>query len=143
MIPSFSLPGTSLGTAEVEDYIKKREDNKSRREAGKKLLEAGISFKHLKHIEKLFRRSVQHMKGLLPQSGHEYLHGIDWCNSLLQQEEPEYFIYKLNTFCLNHGVNAVFCNCVNILIFKKNKPGSIFSNNMGSSIKFEAEIDSS
>lgn len=132
-----------MGTAEVEDYIKKRENKKSRKESGKKLLDAGVSFKHLKHIEKMFLRSAQNMKTLLPQLGNEYLHGIDWCNYQLCQEKQKQFIYKLNTICLNKGINAVFCNRVNILIFKKNKPGCIFSNNMGSSIMFEAEIDSS
>jgi hypothetical protein len=91
----------------------------------------------------MFLRSVQRMKDLLPQSGHEYLHGIDWCNYLLHQENHKHFIYKLNTFCLSNKINAVFCNRYNILQFKKIKPGIISSNNMGSSIRFVAEIDSS
>ena len=143
IIPSFSLAGTSLGTAEVEDYIKNRQKNKSRREAGKALLKAGVSFKHLKHIEKMFHRSIKRMKDLLPQIGQNHLHGIDWCKYVLKPEDLKVFIYKLNAICLGNRINAVFCNRYNILQFRIIKPGHIFSNNMNSSIIPEAEIDSS
>lgn len=131
IIPSFSLPGTSLGTAEVQDFIKNRANGQSRLKAGKQLLDAGTSFKHLKHIEKMFHRTVERMKaifaGVVQKSGN----GLTWCRELLETRDTNDIIYTLNTFCLERGVNAVFCNRVNILLFLQNKPGTISSNNLG------------
>jgi len=38
IIPSFSLPGTSLGTKEVEIFYEKRASGSTRNEAGEELL---------------------------------------------------------------------------------------------------------
>ncbi|HYW96499.1 MAG TPA: hypothetical protein VE870_12975 [Bacteroidales bacterium] len=131
IIPSFSVPGTSQGTAEVEDFTENRAKGQSRAEAGKKLLEAGISFKHLKHIEKMFQRSTERMKAIFAGMVQILSSGLNWCQQLLNARNADDIIYQLNTYCLDRGVNAVFCNRANILIFQKTKPGSIDSNDLG------------
>jgi len=125
------LPGTSLGTAEVEDFIKNRDKGQSRSEAGKQLLDAGTSDKHLKHIEKMFHRAAERMKAIFAGTVQKLGNGLTWCQELLYTRETNGIIHKLNTFCLERSVNAVFCNRVNILLFRLNKPGAISSNDLG------------
>jgi hypothetical protein len=55
VIPSFSLPGTSLGTVAVEVFIADRGAGCSRRVAGSLLIERGVSEGYLRRIEKLIR----------------------------------------------------------------------------------------
>ena len=116
----------------MEDFLIKRELAKSRREAGELLIKAGVSFKHLKNIEKRFHGLLQNMKSLLPGNAEDYLKGIDYCLHLLKREQADNFIYHLNQFCLDRNVNAVFYNRFNILYFRKIKAGSVNSINMGS-----------
>lgn len=130
MIPSFSLPGTSLGTKEVEQYIISREKGHSRKKAGAVLLDKGVSFKHLGHIEKLIRNSHLRVEALVPQPPKT------------KSFSPG-FILTANLLCLENKVNAVFCNRVNILIFHKTKPGQIFSNDIGTPGPATHRLDSS
>lgn len=130
LIPSFSLPGTSLGTKEVEQYTLNRNAGLCRREAGVTLLEKGISFKHLAYIEKLMKVCLLRLKALIPQGLHT--------NKLLPG-----FIFHFNHLCLQNRINAVFCNRVNILIFFKRKPGRICSNDMGTTGPPRSVLDSS
>lgn len=143
VIPSFSLPGTSLGTAGVEDFIQKRKLNQSRREAGEQLLEKGISFKHLKNIEKMFNRSQVRMKTIFPDIADDHLKGVDWCLHLLKREQTDNLFYFLNYFCLNRNVNGVFCNRYNILLFNTAKVGTLNSINLGTTGMSSHVIDSS
>lgn len=143
IIPSFSLPGTSLGTALVEDFLIKRELKKSRREAGELLIKAGVSFRHLKNIEKRFHNALLNMKSLLPDNTGDYLNGIDYCLHLLKKEQPDNFISCLNQFCLDRNINAVYCNRFNILYFRKIKAGTVNSINMGSNNIPSHTLDSS
>ncbi|MBA7699556.1 hypothetical protein ES703_108254 [subsurface metagenome] len=143
IIPSFSLPGTSLGTFEVEDFIKNREDGRSRVIAGKKLVDEGISIKHLKYIEKMIHRSRLRMNAFFPEAKEAFSKNHDWYRALLNTQNISNLFYQLNTFCLHRNTNAVFCNRFNILIFQKSKPGTIFSNNMGSITDSGIYIDSS
>lgn len=130
LLPSFSLPGTSLGTHEVEEYIISREKGATRREAGNELLSKGVSFKHLSYIEKVIKVCLLRFEALIP--GHlntkEFLMG---------------FILAFNLLCLENRINAIFCNRVNILIFHKRKAGRIYSNDLGSSRPAPPILDSS
>lgn len=130
LIPSFSLPGTSLGTKEVEQYIIDRNNGHSRREAGAALTENGVSFKHLSYIERLMRVCLLRFEVLLPQRVNT--------RYLLPG-----FIKYFNFLCLKNRINAVFCNRVNILRFWKRRPGRIYSNDMGSSGLPPDALDSS
>ena len=143
VIPSFSLPGTTLGSKEVEDFLIKRKHKKSRREAGELLINAGVSFRHLKNIEKRFHGSLLNMKSLLPDSTGDYLNGIDYCLHLLKKEQTDNFISRLNQFCLDRNINAVFCNRFNILHFRTIKAGTVDSINMGSTGPPSHMLDSS
>lgn len=128
IIPSFSLPGTSLGTAETEEFSKNRASGQTWSKAGKRLLDAGISFRHLKYIEKMLHRAMKRMTAFFEDTMPSY---------------ADDFIYSLNTFCLERGVNAVFCNRVNILQFQKTRAGSIVSNNLSPAPGPGMGIDSS
>lgn len=143
VIPSFSLPGTSLGTVEVENYIANLAIGKPRAEAGKQLLDNGISYKHLQQIEKMFHGSVERTKAIFVTTAPQEGSGLAWCRKLLTIQESTNIIYELNTFCLQHRVNAVFCNRFNILLFRELKAGSIASNNLGFVTSPAPGVDSS
>jgi len=141
IIPSFSLPGTSSGTEEAEEYLIKRAEGIGRDTAGKILLQDKLSEKYPLQLDKMFQRSVDRAKALFPNAGDPVLAGMQWVRSVVS--EPERPMYSLNRFCLEHGVNAVCFSRASILIFRVRRAGSIFSHNLGTSQYEIPGIDSS
>ena len=141
VIPSFSLPGTSIGTKEGEEYLIKRAEGIGRGAAGKVLLQDELSEKYPLQLDKMFQRSIDRAKALFPNAGDPVLAGMQWVRSVVY--EPERPLYSLNCFCLEHGVNAVCFSRASILIFRVQKAGSIFSHNLGTSQYEVPGIDSS
>jgi hypothetical protein len=129
VIPSFSLPGTSIGAKEAEEYLIKRAEGVGRGVAGKVLLQVGLSEKYPLQIDKMFQTSVNQAKALFPQEGDPTLNGMQWVRSVIS--EPERPLYSLNCFCLEHGVNAVCCTRSFIQTFRVWKAGRIISQNVG------------
>jgi hypothetical protein len=141
LMPSFSLPGTSQGTKETEEYLIKREQGISREKAGITLMEKGFRKTYLKEFEKMLQTSILRAKALLPNHGIHEIRGIGWirsaCNSGL------FPLTSLNELCLKNGFNAVCCTRFNIHRFKQFKPGKGFShNNDAMNRKFD-RLDSS
>ena len=143
IIPSFSLPGTSLGTMEVEIFYEKRASGSSRNEAGEELLKKGVSQKHLKHIEKRITRGVRQMKALFPDRADKTMPFYAWIMRFLSIANLKNFIREMNRTCLSHGFNAVFCSRINIILFGKNKTEEGSSNDMDSPARPTIGIDSS
>jgi hypothetical protein len=79
----------------------------------------------------MFHRAAERMKAIFAGTVQKLGSGLTWCQELLYTRETNGIIHKLNTFCLERSVNAVFCNRVNILLFQLNKPGTISSNDLG------------
>jgi len=129
IIPSFSLPGTSGGTKEVERYLMSRHEGVGRGTAGRLFQEMGVSERYGLQLDRMFARSVNQAKALFPQAGEPYLMGMEWVRSVV--EDPSRPLYSLNCFCLTQGVNAVcFCRA-SILRFRISKAGVRFSHNLG------------
>lgn len=76
IIPSFSLPGTTVGTEEVEEYLELREQGVGRRCAGKMLLERGMSETYCYFLDKTFQRAVAQAKSLFEDAGDSRAAGI-------------------------------------------------------------------
>lgn len=129
IIPSFSLPGTSVGTKEVETYLMSRHEGTGRGTAGEFFQELGVSERYGLQLERMFARSVNQAKALFTQTGEPYLQGMEWVRSVV--EDPLRPLHSLNCFCLKQGVNAVcFCRA-SILRFRVSKTGVRFSHNLG------------
>ncbi len=140
VIPSFSLPDTSIGVEEAEEYLHRRAEGMGRGRAGKNLQGLGMSEKYPLQLEKMILVSVDRAKALLPFSGDPRLNGMKWVRSVV--EEPARPLYSLNCFCLEHGVNAVCCTRASILLFRARRAGGTFSHNLGTSQRGDQRIHS-
>ena len=141
VIPSFSLPGTSIGTKEPEKYLLNRAKGVGRGTAGKTLIQVGLSEKYQIRIDKMFQTRVDQAKAHFPHEGDPTLNGMEWVTSVVS--DPERPLYSLNCFCLEHGVNAVCCTRFSIQTFRVRKVGIKFSHNFGRSQNEVQGIDSS
>jgi hypothetical protein len=108
IIPCFSLPGSSVGSAEAEGYLIMREQGVGRGRAGVELLRRGMSEGYPKHLERMFATAITRTKALLVGRGEDRLRGLAWVHSVVGHAEHP--LVELNRFCLAHGVNGV-CFC--------------------------------
>jgi hypothetical protein len=108
LIPSFSIPGLSIGSGEAERYLTSRESGVGRGRAAAELLARGMSERYMKHLEKMFATAIARAKALLAGFGDQRLRGLPWIRSVLGDVESP--LVGLNRFCLTHGSNAV-CFC--------------------------------
>ncbi|RPH47668.1 MAG: hypothetical protein EHM85_19255 [Desulfobacteraceae bacterium] len=142
MIPSFSLPGTSLGSQEVEQLYIGMNNNQTYAEAGKGLLEKGISEDHLGYIaKKMIPRMINHMQTMFPGprqnqglpeavNARIVYNGLEYIEHFLKPDNCKQFITKINLYCLAHQVNAIFCSRYNIIDLTKRKLGVYSSNEL-------------
>jgi hypothetical protein len=115
MIPSFSLPGSSVGSAEAEGYLMGRERGVGRGRAAVELLRRGMSEGYPKHLERMFATAITRAKALLVGQGQSRLQGLAWVHSVVGHAQHP--LVELNRYCLAHGVNGVcFCRA-SILLF--------------------------
>lgn len=145
LIPSFSLPGTSIGTREAERYIRDRATGLSQATSGKCFRDKGLSGKYAAYFEKKFKRCIVRMKAVLPGLGDAARHGLDYLKSLMvaptAMGETD-LISTANGICLANSVNAVLCNRVSILLFSKRTAGIMIPLNLGAQMNPGAAIDS-
>ena len=127
IIPSFSLPNTSIGTEQAEKYLINKSQKQSRRDSGIELINNGFDFQYIKNLEKLLEKCIFRAKALFPESGEQILSGLEWIYSVIGKTNRP--IYEMNMYCLKNGYNAVFCSRYSILIFKNRKPGNCISHN--------------
>ncbi len=122
IIPAFSLPGTTIGTKEVEDFLYLREGGISRKKAVSFFVENGFPPDYPRQLEKMLARSVRNAKALFPGDGDHSKQGLAFIRSVVGESENP--IARFNLFCLENGVNCIFCSRASILRFKKNYPGN-------------------
>ena len=119
VLPSCSLPGCSVGTAEVERYLLAREQGSSRPKALEELRRRGMHEGYGKQLDRRLSVAVNRAKALWPQTADEQLGGLAWIRAMcvpLCESRP---LLSLNRFCLEHRVNAVcFCRS-SILLFAR------------------------
>ena len=127
IIPSFSLPGTTIGTEEVEGYLELREQGVGRSRAGEKLLELGMSETYCYYLDKTFKKAVARAKSLFKDAGDPRTAGICWIQEVTGNKGHP--ILSLNQFCIDNGVNAVCFSRTTIIIFRKKRAKNRFSHN--------------
>jgi hypothetical protein len=130
MIPSFSVPGLSIGSMEVERFLSAREAGAGRRTAAAELLACGMSERYPKRLERMFTTAITRAKALLPASGKERLQGLAWVRSVVG--DVQHPLVELNRFGLVHGVNGIcFCR-PSVLLFRSPSRGRKTSHKSGS-----------
>ena len=114
MLPSFSLPGTSIGTEEAEAYLGGREAGQSRRIAGSELLRGGLSPDYPKALEKMLAVAVNRGKSLFAR-GEQVAGGLRWIESVCGPTDRRP-LFAINRYCIEHGVNALCFSRASILL---------------------------
>ena len=117
VIPSWSLPDTSVGTAEVERYLKARERGDSRAMALAELRARGMHAGYGKQLERRLGVIVSRGKALWPQAAARQLGGLAWVRATCAPRSADTPLLSLNHFSLEHGVNAICCSRSSILLF--------------------------
>jgi len=130
MIPSFSLPGSSVGTEETEGYLMARERGVGRGRAAVELLRRGMGEGYSKHLERMFATAITRAKAVFADYGDGRLQGLAWVRSVVGHAEHP--LVELNRFCLVHGANGVcFCRA-SILVFSRTPAKRLTSHEGGS-----------
>jgi hypothetical protein len=138
VIPSFSLPGTSHGVQEVEEYLIKKHEGKSRHVANNN---SRISKAHTFNIDKSFNKAVNQAKSIFTSVVNQQLSGLAWIFSVIGQTQRP--LLAFNYFCLQNHVNCIFFSRSNSLIFKPSKAKTIISLNNRASQTGNIGVDSS
>ena len=117
VIPSWSLPNTSVGTAEVERYLIAREGGDSRPVAMAELLGRGMHAGYGKQLERRLGVIVSRGKALWPRVADLQLGGLEWVRAACAPRSGATPLLSLNHFSLEHRVNAICCSRSTILVF--------------------------
>jgi hypothetical protein len=140
IIPSFSLPGTSIGTQQAESYLKARAAGESRSKAARCLLERGLSQDYPRLLERMLEVAVSRGKALSPLEGDPQLWGLAWMQSLYGESGRP--LYRMNLFCLAHGVNCLCFSRCSILLFCRKAVQCRVSHNPGTAAAAPAHVES-
>jgi len=140
VIPSFSVPGTSLDLEDVETFIHHRRDGMSRRAAGEIFGTRGLGAEYVRSLERRLIRGIHQAKALFPELGDHRLHTWNWL--LHATDGSRHPVYRLNTLSIAAGRGAVFCALTPVTIYRNRKPGSGFSHEKASARLLAAPIDS-
>lgn len=141
IIPSFSLPGTSIGTEEAQIYIQLREQGLGRGKASKVFNGAKeMSTNHPAVLDKAFRVAVDRAKAIFVGQADERLTGRAWIASLTGETGQP--MVRLNQYCLEHRVNGVCLSRYPIHLFRDHSSRIRVSHNNGSARMFKLVIDS-
>lgn len=107
VIPSFSLPGSSLGTVAVEEFIAKRYAGHSRRAAGRVLIERGVPEGYLRRIEKLIHTAIHRAKALFSTLVTHIGEPYRWLQEVTAGDPHP--VGVLNRRSISLGYGAIFC----------------------------------
>lgn len=140
LMPSFSFPGTSIGTREAEAYLVGCWRGESRTRAGKLFVGRGMGPRYLKQLERMLERGLSRAKAIFPRAADERLGGHAWIEAVCGPTNRP--LLSLNDYALQHGVNAILCCRSSILLFSRaRRPGSA-SRNQGSAGTAPPSVDS-
>jgi hypothetical protein len=139
-MPSFSLPNTSIGTEEAEEYLKARASGASRGQAGRCLREHGLSEDYPRRLERRLEVAVNRGKALWPHAETQGLGGLRWIESLCGARDRP--LLGMNIFALGHHVNTLcFCRS-SILLFSRSGVRGSVSHKEGTAKAARAAVDS-
>lgn len=125
VIPSWSLPDTSVGTAEVDRYLIARERGDSRPVAMAELRDRGMHAGYGKQLERRLGVIVSRGKALWPQAADLQLGGLAWIRAACAPRSAATPLLSLNRFSLEHRVNAICCSRSSILLFGRRPGGAL------------------
>jgi hypothetical protein len=123
LIPEFSLPGTSIGTAEANEYMKLRHEGVSQKEASKVFISLGMSSKYGITLEKKMRSAEVKSKAIFPDE-KEILHNPMILYQSQEDHDPP-VILTVNYLFLARGFNPLFFSRNNILRIREIRMGKI------------------
>lgn len=126
IIPSFSVPGCSIGTKELELFLKARSEGKIIGEAGQCFIDRGMSADYPesihKRLNKYFPRIQLIFSDFIP-SCHTYIEAIRIIT------KGTYSIFMISELCKKRLFNPVLFSRTNILVFPKFKVATPISYN--------------
>jgi len=130
LMPTFSLPGTSGGTKEVEEYLIKREAGDGRKAASEVFTDLGVGERYPKQLDRMLETAVSRAKALFPDAADDRLSGLEWIRAMTgEQDRP---LWSLNRYALNHRYNCIcFCRA-SIITFSSATARRASSHNRGS-----------
>ena len=117
VIPSWSLPNTSVGTAEVERYLMARERGVSRPMALAELRARGMHAGYGRQLERRLGVIVSRGKALWPRAANLHLGGLAWIRAACAPRSAATPLLSLNDYSLERRVNALRCSRSTILLF--------------------------
>ena len=141
LIPVFSLPGTSIGTEEAEEYLLARQKGTGRGTAAKGLQEQGLSDRYAKQLDLMFAAAVNRAKALFPQVDATVQDPMSWVTAAVGATDTP--LLSLNRHCLAKHFNCLcFCRS-SIIIFKPKNAATDASLNYDATGPPAGRIDSS
>lgn len=140
LIPSFSVPGTSVGMKEVESFIFRRAAGASRMEAGRHLSLQGLGEDYLRSIERRLLTGIHKAKALFPDRGDHTLSAWQWLIDVA--EGSAHPVYRLNTLSTVAGWGAIFCALAAEAGRRSSKAGPGISHNIASARMSGQSVDS-
>lgn len=130
LLPSFSLPGTSIGTEEAEAYLVAREEGVGRGRALRELEALGVGGEYGKRLERMLVVAVSRAKALWAAEPANEFNGLAWIAALTGSVERP--LWSLNRLSLERGYNCLcFCRA-SILRFHSRSASTRGSHNRGS-----------
>lgn len=130
LLPSFSLPGTSIGTEEAEAYLDARDRGVGRGRAQRQLEALGVGGEYGKRLERMFAVALRRAKALWAEEPANELNGLAWIAALTGSVDRP--LWSLNRLSLERGCNCLcFCRA-SILRFTFTSASTRGSHNRGS-----------
>jgi len=140
VMPAFSLPGTSIGAEEAEEYLLARAEGTGRLTASGTLEQFGVSDRYPKQLDMMFFKAVAQAKAFFTESSSPQSAPMEWVQSLVGRKTRP--LWSLNRYCLAHGYNCVcFCRA-SIIKFSPTTAGSLSSHNRGSPKRLTGRVGS-
>ena len=141
LIPEFSLPGTSIGTSEANEYMALRAKGLSQKKASEVFVFRGMSQKYGIVFEKKVMSAVQKALALFPDKKNSLHNPLLLYQSHVESEKN--IILKINNAFLERGYNPLFFSRSNILRIREIKTGIRLPLNKGAIWSGKLKIDSS
>jgi hypothetical protein len=129
LIPEFSLPGTSIGTAEANEYMYCRRSGVSQKTASEIFTTKGMSKKYGIRFEKRMMAARQKAMALFPDEKNILHNPLLLFNS--SDESKLTAILFVNYLFQKKGYNPLFFSRRNILRVRENKLGKGLPLNRG------------
>ena len=121
LIPEFSLPGTSIGTAEADRYLRLRQKEVSQKKAAQVFIDLGMNRNYGISLEKKFKQANRKAMVLFSRDRDILSNPL----FLFQSDENPYDspILTVNSLFLKRGYNPLYFSRNNILRIREIKTG--------------------